>query len=280
MRSTIERVVREALAEDVGRGDITTEAVVPADLCVRARVIARQRLVVAGLDAARGVFAQVSPEVTFTPLACDGNEVPAETPIARVEGPSRAILMGERVSLNLLMHLSGIATITREYVRAVEDTGARVVDTRKTTPGLRELEKAAVRAGGGSNHRFGLDDGVLIKDNHVAMVGGVAEAVHRARRGAHHLLKIEVEVEALGELREALAAGADAVLLDNMTPEQVCEAVALARRERPGVIVEVSGGVNLETVREYAEAGPDLISVGALTHSALAVDVSLEVEAC
>jgi len=178
------------------------------------------------------------------------------------------------------MRLSGIATFTSQNVEAVTGRGAVITDTRKTTPGLRLLEKAAVRAGGGTNHRAGLDDGVLIKDNHLALAGGVTVAVRRARANAPHLLKVEVEVESLGMLEEAISAGADAVLLDNMTPDEVREAVALARRSRPDLLVEVSGGVNLRTVRAYAEAGPDLISVGALTHSAPAADVSLEVEPC
>ena len=178
------------------------------------------------------------------------------------------------------MRLSGIATLTRRYVKAVEGTGVRITDTRKTTPGLRLLEKAAVRAGGGTNHRAGLDDGVLIKDNHLALADGVTGAVRRARAGSQHLLKIGVEVESLQMLEEAIEAGADAVLLDNMTPKEVQEAVRLARKERPSVLIEVSGGVNLRIVRSYAEAGPDFISVGALTHSAPAADISLEVKPC
>nr|MBA2375812.1 carboxylating nicotinate-nucleotide diphosphorylase [Rubrobacter sp.] len=181
---------------------------------------------------------------------------------------------------NLLMRLSGVATLTGKYVEAVSGTDARITDTRKTTPGLRELEKAAVRAGGGVNHRSGLDDGVLIKDNHLAIAGGVSEAVRRAKESSPHLLKVEVEVESMDELEEAFRAKADAVLLDNMSPEEVGECVERARREAPDVIVEISGGVNLETIRAYAESDPDLISVGALTHSAPAADISLEMELC
>jgi nicotinate-nucleotide pyrophosphorylase (carboxylating) len=200
--------------------------------------------------------------------------------LAEVEGAARPILAAERVALNLLMRLSGIATLTSRYAKVVEGTGVRITDTRKTTPGLRLLEKAAVRAGGGTNHRAGLDDGVLIKDNHLALAGGVAGAVRKARTNSPHLMKVEVEVENLQMLEKAIEAGADAILLDNMTPEEVREAVGLARKESPGVLMEVSGGVDLRTVRSYAEAGPDLISVGALTHSAPAADISLEVEPC
>ena len=188
------------------------------------------------------------------------------------------MLAAERVALNLVMRLSGIATFTAMYAAEAAGTGARITDTRKTTPGLRSLERAAVRAGGGTNHRSGLDDGVLIKDNHLAVAGGIAAAVARARGGAPHLLKVEVEVEDEAGLREAVAAGADVVLLDNMSPGEVAEAIVLARKEAPGTIVEVSGGVDLSTVRAYAGAGPDLISVGALTHSAPAADISLDVE--
>ncbi len=211
----------------------------------------------------------------------ESSRLSAEDQAAALAAPHIPILAAERVALNLVMRLSGIATFTGRYVEAVAGTGARITDTRKTTPGLRLLEKAAVRAGGGTNHRAGLDDGVLIKDNHLALAGGVTEAVRRARADSPHLLKVEVEVESLEMLEEALRAGADAVLLDNMTPEEVREAVALARKgELIGLLVEVSGGVNLRTARSYAEAGPDLISVGALTHSAPAADVSLEMEPC
>ncbi|BBL80376.1 nicotinate-nucleotide diphosphorylase (carboxylating) [Rubrobacter xylanophilus] len=274
-------VARRALGEDLGRGDITSEAAVPPGVRARGRFIARRELVVSGLAAAAAVFHEAGGgEVEFLPLAAEGEAVGGGVVLAEVAGPAREVLAAERVALNLLMRLCGVATLTRRYVAAVEGTGARIADTRKTTPGLRALEKAAVRAGGGVNHRFGLDDGILLKDNHLALAGGVAEAVRRARAAAPHLLKIEVEVESERELREALAAGADAVLLDNMSPEQARRCVRLVRGERPGVVVEVSGGVDLGTVRAYAEAGADLISVGALTHSAPAADISLEVEPC
>jgi len=276
----LRELARRALEEDAGRGDVTSELTVDEGARAAGRFVAREKLVVFGLEAARAVFHEADPEVRFSALVSEGEEVVAGTGLAVVEGSARSILAAERVALNLLMRLSGVATTTRRYVREVEGTGASVVDTRKTTPGMRRLEKAAVRAGGGVNHRFGLDDGILIKDNHVALAGGVGEAVRRARAGAPHLLKVEAEVENLSMLEEALDAGADAVLLDNMSPEEVAEAVALARRRRPEVVVEVSGGVDLGSVRAYAEAGPDLISIGALTHSAPAADVSLEVVPC
>lgn len=244
------------------------------------RFVSRETLVVSGLEAARAVFGEVDPEVRFTALVDEGDAMRAKIALAEVEGPARSILAAERVALNLLMRLSGIATLTWRYVEAVEGTETAITDTRKTTPGLRVLEKAAVRAGGGTNHRSGLDDGVLIKDNHLALAGGVAEAVRKVRMRASHLLKVEVEIEDLDQLREALDAGADAILLDNMTPEEVRSAVEIARGRDPGVLIEVSGGIDLETVRRYAGAGPDLISVGALTHSAPAVDITLDVAPC
>jgi nicotinate-nucleotide pyrophosphorylase (carboxylating) len=274
-------LARAALAEDVGRGDVTSLVTVPPGARARARFVAREGLVVSGLGVALAVFHEASGgEARFSALVEEGERVEAGVALAVVEGGARPILAAERVALNLVMRLSGVATLTSRYVEAVGGTGARVTDTRKTTPGLRILEKAAVRAGGGTNHRAGLDDGILIKDNHLALAGGVAEAVRRAREGAPHLLKVEVEVENLEDLREALQAGADVILLDNMALDEVGSSVELVRRESPGTVVEVSGGVNLATVRALAEAGPDLISVGALTHSAPAADVSLEVEPC
>ncbi len=272
------RVARLALAEDIGRGDMTSLATVPEEAFARARFLAKEPLVVSGLEAARAVFFAADEEVRFEAFAEEGDRVEAGAAIAAVEGNARSILAAERVALNLLMRLSGVATLTRKYVGAISGTNARITDTRKTTPGLRELEKAAVRAGGGVNHRSGLDDGILIKDNHLAISGGVSEAVRRARGSSPHLLKIEVEVESMAELEEAFGAKADAVLLDNMSPEDVERCVEAAREKAPDMLVEISGGVNLDTVRAYAESGPDLISVGALTHSAPAADVSLEME--
>jgi len=279
--TALRELARRALAEDVGRGDVTSGSTIPEDAAASGSLVAKgaAEICVSGLAAASAVFEEASGELEFTPLVAEGAVVEPGTGIARVEGPARPMLAAERVALNLVMRLSGIATLTRMYAAECEaaGTGARVTDTRKTTPGLRALEKAAVRAGGGVNHRSGLDDGVLVKDNHLAVAGGVAEAVRRAREGTPHLLKVEVEVENERALREAISAGADAVLLDNMDPGEVAGAVSLVREEAPGMLVEVSGGLDLTTVRAYAAAGPDLVSVGALTHSAPAADVSLDV---
>jgi nicotinate-nucleotide pyrophosphorylase (carboxylating) len=270
----IKEYVRLFLAEDIGRGDHTTNSVVPPSTLGKARIETRVPAVIAGLDVAKACFDELG-EIAWSSEFSDGDSVPAMAPIARIEGSLAVILTAERTALNLLQRLSGIATLTSRYVEAIAGTGARIVDTRKTTPGLRNLEKYAVRCGGGSNHRFGLDDGILIKDNHIAAVGSIAEAVERARKGVPHGLKIEIEVTDLNELDEAVASGADAVLLDNMTPEMVRDAVARAGGK---VLLEASGGMSLDTVHVYAAAGVDLISVGALTHSAPSIDISLEVE--
>jgi nicotinate-nucleotide pyrophosphorylase (carboxylating) len=274
--SEIRALVASFLAEDVGRGDRTTEAVIPAVETGRARIEARAAFVVAGLDLARMCFeAAASGDLEWAPFCRDGDRVEQETVLAHVQGSLRAILTGERTALNLVGRLSGVATSARRLVDAVAGTAATIVDTRKTTPGLRVLEKYAVRCGGASNHRFGLDDGVLIKDNHVAAAGGVGEAVMRARKRIPHGLKIEVEVSDFDSLDEALAAGADAILLDNMTPELVAAAVGRAGGK---VILEASGGITLANARAFAEAGVDLISSGAMTHSVASADVALEVE--
>jgi nicotinate-nucleotide pyrophosphorylase (carboxylating) len=266
------RVVREGLAEDVGSGDVTSLAIEPARRC-QALLVLKGAGVVAGLPAARAVFAEVDPGVAFTPLAEDGQQVEfVPQALARLEGPARAILTGERLALNLLGRLCGIATLTRAYVDAVAATGVTILDTRKTTPGLRALEKYAVRCGGGTNHRFGLYDATLLKDNHVRIAGSVSRAV-TALRGQTDL-PLELEVDTLDQLREGLQLGVERILLDNFSPAHVREAVALAGGRAQ---LEVSGGVTLETVRAYADAGPDFISVGALTHSAPSLDVSLEV---
>lgn len=270
----IEALVERFLDEDIGRGDRTTEAVVPDDLTGRARIEARGPGVIAGLDVARVCFSSLA-EVSWEPELSDGDRVEAGDVVVRIRGPLRAILTGERTALNLLQRLSGIATMTRRYADAVAGTPAQVVDTRKTTPGLRVLEKYAVRVGGGSNHRAGLDDGILIKDNHIAAAGSVTEAVSRALADVPHGLKVEVEVQDLDQLDEALAAGAEAILLDNMAPEMVRDAVTRAGGK---ALLEASGGITLETIAEYAKTGVDLISVGALTHSVRAVDLSLEVD--
>lgn len=272
---TLRQLVEHFLTEDIGRGDLTTDSVVPVDALGRARIEAREAAVIAGLDAARVCFEIVGRgEVGWEQKIGDGARVEAGDVLVALDGSLRTILTAERTALNLVGHLSGIATATARLVDAAGDR-TKIADTRKTVPGLRLLEKYAVRMGGGVNHRFGLDDGVLIKDNHIASVGSITEAVRRAKKDVPHTVKVEVEVEDLSGLDEAIAAGADAVLLDNMTPDQVRDAVERA----PGrVLLEVSGGVTLDNVREYASTGVDLISVGAITHSAPSIDVALEVE--
>jgi nicotinate-nucleotide pyrophosphorylase (carboxylating) len=266
------------LAEDLGRGDITTQACVKRNANARGRFLAKEPMVVAGLEAAEAVFATLDSQQQLEAFVSDGEEVAAGKVIARTNGFADVLLAGERLALNLLQRLSGIATLTRSYVAAVEGTSAVIVDTRKTVPGLRMLEKYAVQAGGGRNHRFGLDDGVLIKDNHIALAGGVGAAVKRAKESVGHLHKIEVEVSNERDLREAVEEGADILLLDNLTPEETARLVRLVRDNAPGVLLESSGGITIENVRAYAEAGVDLISVGALTHSARAMDVSFKIQ--
>ncbi len=271
----LREIVTRALAEDLGPGDVTSEAVVPAGVRARASIVQKQAGVLFGLDAAAEALAQAGAE-SFEALLVEGawrDDLPAT--VARVSGPARALLAGERVALNLLGHLSGIATLTAQFVRAVEGTGARVLDTRKTTPGLRTLEKAAVAAGGGVNHRIGLYDAILIKDNHAAIAGGVTEAVRRARE-ARPDLAIEVECRSLEEVREGVASGARRLLLDNMDPAMLREAVALARTGADAPELEASGGIGLDNVRDVAASGVDFVSVGALTHSAPNLDISME----
>jgi nicotinate-nucleotide pyrophosphorylase (carboxylating) len=268
----LDRVVRVALAEDVGAGDLTTDAVVPAGLRCRAALLLEEPGVVCGVPAARAVFQALDPGVRVEALVGEGaraTDVPVR--VAELEGPARAILTGERTALNLFGRLCGIATLTARYADLVAGTGARILDTHKTTPGLRALEKYAVRCGGGTNHRFRLDDGVLIKDNHLRLGPSIGETVARARRTG---LPVEVECDTLAQVGEALAAGADRVLLDNMTPDELSRAVELCGGRAE---LEASGGVTLDTVRTIAETGVDFVSVGALTHSARALDVSLEV---
>lgn len=267
----LERVVQAALAEDVGEGDVTTEATVDADAIGSAQLLVKEPGVVCGLAAAEAVFRALDPDLRFEALVEEGTVVEHSTAVARVEGSERAILTGERTALNFLGRLSGVASLTRRYVDAVAGTGVAILDTRKTTPGLRLLEKHAVACGGGRNHRFGLDDGVLVKDNHLRAAGSVLVAVERVRTTTD--LPIEVECDTLAQVSEAIAADADAILLDNMTPGELRAAVALAKgRAR----LEASGGITLENVRAVAETGVDEISIGALTHSARSLDVSLE----
>ncbi|MFL6227768.1 MAG: carboxylating nicotinate-nucleotide diphosphorylase [Pyrinomonadaceae bacterium] len=266
------------LNEDLGRGDITTQACIKRNANARGRFLAKEPMVVAGLEAAESVFATLDSQQQLESFVSDGEEIEAGKVIARTNGFADVLLAGERLALNLLQRLSGIATLTRAYVNAIEGTRAAIVDTRKTAPGLRMLEKYAVQAGGGRNHRFGLDDGVLIKDNHIALAGGVGAAVRRAKESVGHLHKIEVEVSNERGLREAIEDGADILLLDNLTPEETARLGGIARELAPGVLLESSGGITLENVRAYAEAGVDLISIGALTHSARAVDISFKIQ--
>jgi nicotinate-nucleotide pyrophosphorylase (carboxylating) len=270
----VDQVVRAALAEDLGlAGDITTDPIIQADAQGEAAIVARQAGVVAGLDLVEAAFKMLDPKAVVTRMVDDGGKVAAGDTIASIEARTRALLTGERTALNFLGRLSGIATLTSAYVAKVEGTGARIACTRKTTPGLRALEKYAVRCGGGVNHRFGLYDAVLVKDNHIAAAGGLGAALERLRPRAGHMVKIEVEVDTLQQLEEALSFPIDAVLLDNMDVETLEKAVGLAKGK---VLTEASGGVNLETVAGIAATGVDLISVGALTHSPRNLDSSLE----
>jgi nicotinate-nucleotide pyrophosphorylase (carboxylating) len=272
-----EDVVRRALLEDLGRaGDITTDAIVPPDLTGRAAMVARAAGRVAGLEPALFAFRLLDPECRIDVRLRDGSDAAQGDAIARVTASARALLTAERTALNLLGHLSGIATVTRDVVKRLDGLKTRVACTRKTTPGLRTLEKHAVRVGGGSPHRYGLDDAVLVKDNHVAFAGGISEAVLRVRRSVGHTVKIEVEVDTLAQLEEALAIGIDAVLLDNMDLPTLREAV---RRARGRTLTEASGRIRPENAREVAETGVDVISLGWLTHSAPSLDVALDVEA-
>jgi nicotinate-nucleotide pyrophosphorylase (carboxylating) len=270
----VERAVAAALEEDLGQaGDITTDPIIPAHATAEAEIVARKEGVIAGLDLAAASFKALDPNAEFAADVADGARLAAGARLARIQGKARALLSAERVALNFLGHLSGIATLTAAYVAAIEGTKARIACTRKTTPGLRAFEKYAVRAGGGFNHRFGLYDAVLIKDNHIAAAGGLAQALAKLRARTGHLVKVEVEVDTLDQLDEALHFPIDAVLLDNMDAATLKKAVALVNGR---VLTEASGGVSLETVRKIAETGVDLISVGALTHSAGRLDLALE----
>ncbi|MBX3480499.1 MAG: carboxylating nicotinate-nucleotide diphosphorylase [Caulobacter sp.] len=270
----IEPVIKAALAEDLGRaGDITALACIDPHARLAATFGARKDGVISGLACARLAILSLDPAATFEALVSDGDQVPAGTVIARTNADARALLSAERTALNLLGRMSGIATLTRAYVDAVSGTSADITDTRKTTPGLRALEKYAVRCGGARNHRFGLDDAVLIKDNHVVACGGVIPAIERARAFVGHLVKVECEVDSLDQLAQALSAGPDVIMLDNFSLDDLRAAVAMADGK---VVLEASGGVNLDTVRSIAETGVDVISVGALTHSAAVLDIGLD----
>ncbi|MBW1722666.1 MAG: carboxylating nicotinate-nucleotide diphosphorylase [Deltaproteobacteria bacterium] len=272
---SLDPLLRRVLEEDIGPGDLTTEVLIDPDSQGSAILIAKEELVLAGLKVFNRVFELLSPDIRMEPYHRDGDRVQGGEKVCRLKGGIRGILMGERTALNLLQRMSGIATLTHRFVERAGSSKVRVTDTRKTVPGLRYLDKYAVRMGGGYNHRMGLYDGVLIKDNHIAAAGSIGRAVELARAGIPHTLKIEVEVEDLAGLKEAIQAGADAVLLDNMSVEQMREAVKIAGGK---VLVEASGGIDLDSIGEVAGTGVDIISVGALTHSVRAVDLSLELE--
>lgn len=274
MDMNLATLITTALNEDLGSGDVTSRSIIPADARAEARILAKQDLVLAGIDVAREVFYQLDPEVRFIAFTRDGDRLKAGTEIAKLGGNTRVLLAGERVALNLLQHLSGIATLTAAYVEKLGGLKTAMLDTRKTLPGLRQLEKYAVTMGGGRNHRFGLADGVLIKDNHITAAGSIARAVEAARTGGHHLLRIEVETKNIAEVREALAVKAEVIMLDNMSLEAMREAVQVINGRAQ---VEASGNVTLETVRSIAETGVDFISAGALTHSAPAADISMKI---
>lgn len=267
-------MVRLALAEDMGPGDATTQAVVDPQTPGEAILIAREKMVLAGMAVFKQTFLEVDPTLTFVVRYKDGDAVPEGSTVCRIKGRLAAILSGERTALNFLQRMSGIATLTRRYVKEIEGTKAKILDTRKTAPGLRWCDKYAVRTGGGQNHRFGLFDGILIKDNHIAAAGSIENAVSKAKNGSAHTLRVEVEVEDLSGVKEACGAGADIILLDNMTPLEMKEAVGLINGT---ALAEASGGVTLDTVKEIASTGVDFISVGALTHSPAAADFSLEI---
>lgn len=272
-RTFVDKIIDLALEEDLGPGDITTLAIIDASTRGKARLLAKEEIVLAGIEVFDRVLSRLDPEISVRSNFRDGDVVPEGSEVGLVEGSIRGILSGERTALNFLQHLSGIATVTRRYVEKTDPTRVRLIDTRKTTPGLRVLEKYAVRMGGGFNHRMGLFDGILIKDNHIAAAGSISEAVIKARATVPHTVRIEVEVDDLRGLEDAIDAGADAVLLDNMSTEEMRNAVQTARGR---VLLEASGGITLESVEEISQTGVNLISVGAITHSARSVDISLE----
>lgn len=271
--------IGEFLTEDLGRGDITTRSIVQRNVRGAGRFLAKEPMVVCGLELVEAVFMHLDPEQPeMESFVSEGDEIEAGKAFARMTGFADVLLAAERTALNLVQRMCGIATLTRQYVKMVEGTNAKIVDTRKTTPGLRMIEKYAVAVGGGRNHRLGLDDGVLIKDNHIALAGSVREAVRRAKESIGHLHKIEVEINNWAQLREAIEAGADIVMLDNQTPDETIKLVEMSRELNPAVLIEASGGISLENVRQYAETGVDLISVGKLTHSARAMDISFKIQ--
>jgi nicotinate-nucleotide pyrophosphorylase (carboxylating) len=269
----VREAVQRALAEDIGQGDITTDALIEGGAQASARLMAREAGIVAGLDLAEAAFRGVEPGIAFERLIADGQPVQAGDVIARISGSARALLSAERVALNFMTHMSGIASLTGRYVAAIAGSGARIVDTRKTLPGLRVFEKYAVRMGGGVNHRFALDDAAMIKDNHIVAAGGIGPAIRQVRAAIGHMVKICCEVDRIDQIEEALAAGVDVLLLDNMRPETLAEAVRLIAGR---ATAEASGKVSLDTVAAIAASGVDVISVGRLTHSAPALDIALD----
>ncbi len=274
----LSRNIRLWLEEDIGTGDMTTATTIPLDRRSKGIIHVKESGTIAGLPIAKQVFAIVDPELQFVPLVEEGASVTKGTVLAEVSGSARSILLGERLALNLMQRLSGIATRTNEYVNAIKNLPVRLVDTRKTTPGHRMLEKYAVRVGGGYNHRFGLYDAVMIKDNHIKGAGGIEPAVRAAREGIPHTMKIEVEVESFDELEQAISAGADIILLDNMDNGRMTEAVRRIRQAAPHIIIEASGSVTLETLHSIALTGVDVISVGRLTYSVQSLDISLDLD--
>jgi nicotinate-nucleotide pyrophosphorylase (carboxylating) len=273
----IDNILLNALHEDIGNGDVTTSALVPEKHVSNAVIIAKGDFILAGLPFAEKIFKLTDRNIKFRAVNKDGSMIKAKTIIAKISGNTGNLLMAERTALNLLQRLSGIATLTDKYVQSVKNLKVKITDTRKTAPGLRFFDKYAVRTGGGCNHRFGLFDGVLIKDNHIAAIGGVGKAVKLARAKAHHLFNIEVEVKNITEVKEALSAGADVIMLDNMNVDMMKRAVSIIRRKAPDVLIEASGNVTFENVRSIAATGVDLISIGAITHSAPASDISMNI---
>ncbi len=275
--SPVREFLIQALNEDIGHGDLTTEFIIPGNHVSEAVILAKEDFILSGLRFAKEVFNIIDTGIIFKEILPDGNPLKEGKVIASLKGPTAGLLTGERLALNILQRLSGIATLTNRFAALINDTGARIVDTRKTTPNMRYLEKYAVRTGAGYNHRFGLYDGILIKDNHIMAAGGIKNAVESVRKKAHHLMKIEVEVKNIEELTEALHAGADIIMLDNMSVELMKEAVRITHEHRPSPLLEASGGVSIDNVREIAFTGVDFISVGALTHSAPSVDISMKI---
>lgn len=274
----IEDAVRDALREDLGRaGDVTTTATIPADARASVEIRTREAGVLSGIHVAAAAFQAMNAELVFKSEAKDGEHIELGQPVAHIEGTARAVLSAERVALNFLMHMSGIATYTARFASEITHTHAKVCCTRKTLPGLRAVEKYAVRCGGGSNHRFGLDDAILIKDNHIAVCGGVREAVEAARAYAGHLMSVEIEVDDLDQLREAVAAGPDAVLLDNMSPDLLREGVTIVRKADRPIAIEASGNVSLDTIKAIAETGVDYISTSKITMAAPTLDLGLDI---